>query len=306
MISIVIPFYNEEKNISLLHGRLVKTLINIGQDFEIIFVDDGSTDNTFAEMKKLHPITALKLNKNKGQTEALGAGIRASSGDLIITMDGDLENQPEDIPLLIEKMKEGFDVVSGWRKDRWKDNFVTRKIPSLIANKLINFISGTTLHDNGCQLRVFKKEVLSDIMFIGEIHRMLATHVSVQGAKVGEVEVSYKNRIHGESKYGLSRTFRVVLDVISMGFFQRYSKRPMHFFGYVGFISIALGALAAFWALYLKIYQHLDFDATPLPVVVAFFVLAGFQFILMGLLAEIVIRVNKVSSKDNVELYKSE
>ncbi|MBI2640544.1 MAG: glycosyltransferase family 2 protein [Candidatus Sungbacteria bacterium] len=290
MISVVVPFFNEEESVRELHARLFLTLRKVGKPFEIIFVDDGSRDGTFEEIKKLAPVRAFRLRVNSGQTAAFGCGIREARGDIIVTLDGDLENQPEDIPHLLEKLGKGYDVVAGWRKNRWSGEFFTRRMPSILANSLISRITGVRLHDHGSNLRVYKKQVFDGVEFRGEMHRMLAAYLGLHGAKVTEIPVSYVPRKFGKSKYGLSRTFKVLLDVLSLHFFRKYATRPMHFFGYAGFISMGLGFLAFLWALYLRIGEGIHFIRTPLPLVIAIFIVVGFQFILMGLLAEILTR----------------
>lgn len=292
MISVVVPFFNEKESIRELHGRLMGALRKSAADIEIIFVDDGSTDGTFDEIRILSPVQGFRFRKNAGQTAAFGCGISQAKGDIIVTMDGDLENAPEDIPLLLKKLEEGFDVVSGWRKNRWSGQF-TRRIPSILANKLISRVTGVRIHDHGCNLRVYRKEVFDGVLFRGEMHRMLAAYLGMRGARVGEVPVSYTPRKFGKSKYGLSRTFRVILDVIALHFFREYSSRPMHFFGYAGFFSLFLGAVAGGAALYLRFFEDVHLNRTPLPELVALFVIVGVQFILMGLLAELFLRSSR-------------
>lgn len=290
MISIVVPFYNEKESIRELHARIVSVLKNLGLPFEIIFVDDGSTDGTFGEVKKLKPIKAFRFQRNFGQTAAFGCGIDYAEGDIVVTMDGDLENLPEDIPHLLEKINQGYDVVSGWRQRRWAGHYMSRKLPSVLANKLISRMTGVRLHDHGCNLRAYRKEVFQGVVFRGEMHRMLAAYLGMHGAKVAEIPVASANRKYGASKYGLSRTFKVLLDVLAFYFFREYATRPMHFFGYTGFVSIGFGMLTFLFALGLRIFSGLHFNRTPLPELVAIFVVVGFQFILMGLLAEILTR----------------
>jgi len=253
-------------------------------------VDDGSTDGTFDEIKSLSPVRAFRFRQNAGQTAAFGCGIVNSRGDIVVTMDGDLENHPEDIPSLLEKLKEGYDVVAGWRQNRWQSQFFTRRLPSVLANKIISRVTGVRLNDHGCNLRAYRRIVFGDVSFHGEMHRMLAAYLGMRGAKIGEIPVSYSARKFGTSKYGLSRIFRVLLDVLSLHFFREYATRPMHFFGYVGFVSIGLGTLTFFAALYLRIFDGVHFSRTPLPILIAVFIVVGFQFILMGLLGEIIVR----------------
>jgi len=302
MISVVVPLYNERGSVRELHERLVTVLTSLGKPFEIIFVDDGSTDGTFEVVKELSPVCGLRLARNEGQTAAFGSGIERAKGDVVVTMDGDLENRPEDIPKLLKKLEEECDVAAGWRQGRWAGQFFTRRIPSQAANWLISRATGIRLHDHGCSLRAYKKAVFKDVRFIGEMHRMLAAHVGSRGARIVEVPVGHDPRRHGVSKYGLSRTFRVLLDVVAFYFFKRYARRPMHFFGYIGFVSIFLGGLVFLWALWYRLALEVHFNRTPLPILVAIFVVIGFQFILMGLLAETVMRKNGSGDLDSYDV----
>ncbi len=289
-ISVVVPFYNERESVRELHQRLLEALRSRGQSFELIFVDDGSRDGTYDEIRNLRPVRGFRFGRNLGQTAALGCGVAHAKGEVIITMDGDLENRPEDIPLLLTKLDEGYDVVAGWRKNRWSLQFILRKLPSLAANRLISWMTGMRLHDHGCNLRAYRAHVFRGIVFSGEMHRMLAAYLGMHGAKVAEIPVSYAPRKFGKSKYGLSRTFKVLLDVLWFYFSREYASRPLHFFGYTGFISIGLGLLAFLLMLYLRISQYAHFNQTPLPEFIALLMVVGFQFILMGLLAELLIR----------------
>lgn len=305
MISVVVPFYNEKESVAELHRRLVSVLERLGMPFEIIFVDDGSTDGTFDEIKKLAPVKAHRFARNRGQTAAFGQGIRAAQGDIVVTLDGDLENQPEDIPALIEKLDEGFDVVSGWRKNRWADQPFSRRTPSTIASWLISRATGVRLHDHGCNLRVYRRAVFDGVEFRGEMHRMLAAYLGLRGATVAEVPVQYVPRRYGVSKYGIGRIFKVILDVISLYFFREYARRPMHFFGYAGFISLALGFIVFLFMVYLRIIEQIHFIRTPLPVVVAVLAIIGIQFILMGLLAELILGSNtREPEHEGIERYE--
>lgn len=298
LISVVAPFFNERENVSELHVRLVNVLENIGAEYEMIFVDDSSTDGTFDAMKSLRPVTAIKLRKNSGQSAALAAGIRNAKGDVIVTIDGDLENYPEDMPAMVSKLMEGGDVVSGWRKDRWSNQVLFRKIPSIVANKLIAYVSGAKLHDFGCTLRAYRREILDQIKLKGEEHRLIAAYAHLVGARLVEMEVRYSPRKFGESKYGMMRIFKVLLDVLALIFFHRYSARPIHFFGGVGFISFFLAFIFFLDMLYRKYSVGESFIQTPLPVLVALCVMIGAQFILMGLLAEIFVRQRKGGPED--------
>jgi glycosyltransferase involved in cell wall biosynthesis len=308
MISVVVPFYNEEENVPELHKRLMEVLSGVKESFEIIFVDDGSQDKTFENIKKLSPVVGLRLNQNSGQTKALLTGLSRATGETIITIDGDLENDPKDIPLLLNKFKEGHDVVSGWRVDRWQGEFVTRKIPSLFANKIISYITGVRLHDNGSNFRIYKKSVFDGLRLHGDAHRMLLAYLASKGARFVEVPVTHNKRRFGKSKYGMTRTFKVILDVLALHFFNKYSSKPMHFFGFFGFGSFFVSGLVFLWSLYYRVFLEVHFNRTPLPILVALFALVGVIFILMGLLAEIFVRMsdNRDSLSDNSVLEEIE
>lgn len=291
MISVIVPFFNERESVGELHQLILGVMEKLGRPFEIILVDDGSKDGTFDEIKKLSKVRGFRFRRNFGQTAAFSCGIENAKGDIIVTLDGDLENHPSDILKLVLKLEEGFDVVAGWREGRWKESLLTRRIPSLLASRIISSVTGIKLHDHGCNLRAYRRQVFDGVAFNGEMHRMLAAYLGMNGAKVAEVPVAYTPRKFGRSKYGLSRTFKVLLDVLAFHFFRKYATRPMHFFGYAGFVSMGLGFLTFLWALFLRIWQGTHFNRTPLPELVAIFVVVGFQFILMGLLAEILIRL---------------
>lgn len=289
-ISVVVPFFNEEESVSELHRALLNAIVGTSKSFEIIFVDDGSKDATWQEIQKLQEVRMIRLRRNYGQTAALSVGIKEAQGDVIVTMDGDLENDPADVPRLLEKLEEGYDIVSGWRRDRWQDKFFTRRLPSAVANGLISFVTGVKLHDHGCQLKVYKASVLKQVQLTGDMHRMIAAYAARGGARIVELPVRFEPRKHGFSKYGFSRTFKVLLDILAFHFFYKYARRPMHFFGAIGFVSFFLAGISVAGALYLKLFEGTNFIRTPLPILIAIFVVVGFQFILMGLLAEIISR----------------
>jgi glycosyltransferase involved in cell wall biosynthesis len=234
---------------------------------------------------------------NAGQTAALRAGIDHASGEVLIPMDSDLENDPADIPRLLATLSEGYDVVSGWRKDRWQGSFVTRKLPSRIANTLISRITKTHLHDYGCTLKAYRAEVIKDTMLYGEMHRFIPAYASWRGARVTEIVVNHRPRKFGTSNYGLSRTFRVLLDLLLLRFLHRYMSRPIHFFGMAGFLSLGLGVLAGVVAVALRLVIHLSLISTPLPVLAALLIIVGVQFIGMGILAEMLMRIYYESQK---------
>lgn len=296
-ISIVIPIYNEAGNLNELFSRLKEVLNRDKLTYEIIAVNDGSYDNSWELLESYahsdKNIKAINFRRNYGQTAALAAGIAHSTGDVIIPIDADLENDPFDIPRLISKLDEGFDVVSGWRKDRWQNQLLARKIPSVLANKLISFASGVSLSDFGCTLKAYKREVLSGLNLYGDMHRFMAAHaVWNHNAKVAEIPVVYVPRKQGKSNYGLNRSWKVLLDLMTMKFMTGYANRPIHLFGLIGFISIILGVISGLVAVYLRFSttHQADFIQTPLPVIMAMFIIVGVLLVLMGLLAEILMR----------------
>ncbi|MBZ0186344.1 MAG: glycosyltransferase family 2 protein [Candidatus Obscuribacterales bacterium] len=292
-LSIVIPVYNEQDNVELLYEKLLFALTACGRTWEIIFIDDGSSDRSFAELEKLvaqdHRLKVVRFVRNYGQTAALAAGIDYARGRVIIPMDADLQNDPCDIPRLLDKMDEGYDVVSGWRKDR-QDELLTRLIPSWIANKIISVISEVPLHDYGCSLKAYRREVIKDVRLYGEMHRFVPIYATWQGARVAEIPVTHHARQYGTSKYGLSRTFKVVLDLITVKFMSSYFTKPIYVFGTAGMLSFAAAFFAVVWMLVLKYGYHTTFIETPLPVLICMFFMLGVQLILMGLIAEMLMR----------------
>ncbi|MEK7067225.1 MAG: glycosyltransferase family 2 protein [Patescibacteria group bacterium] len=295
MISIIFPIYNERENIKPLLKALRSVVDAIGEEYELLAIDDGSIDGSFEELseiaKEYKKLKLIHFARNFGQTAALSAGIQAAKGEILITIDSDLENDPADIPKLIAKLKnEKLDVVSGWRVNRWQGNFISRKLPSMVANYLISNIGGAKLHDYGCTLKVYRRKVISDIPLYGEMHRFMPAYAYLQGAKIGELPVSYTPRRFGKSKYGFSRTFRVVLDLLFMKFLVVYMSRPIHFFGGLGLGTFFLGLLAGGGALVLK-FMGTSFVRTPLPILSIFLILVGVQFIVTGIVAEILMRI---------------
>ncbi|MFP5238391.1 MAG: glycosyltransferase family 2 protein [Acidobacteriota bacterium] len=292
-LSIIIPLYNEEDNIAPLHARLQEVLGAMDTPYEIIMVDDGSKDGTAARLQELAQrdprVKVIHLRRNFGQTPAMMAGIDAAEGDILIPMDGDLQNDPADIPRLLAKLAEGYDVVSGWRKDR-QDHPLKRNLPSKVANFVISKISGVHLHDYGCSLKAYRKQIIKDVKLYGEMHRFIPIYATWQGAKVTEVGVTHHPRVHGVSKYGIDRTIKVILDLIVVKFLDTFAQKPMHLFGGFGLVSVFIAFLMFLLMLYLKIFADKSFIATPLPLVVTLFFLMGFMSIFMGLIAEILMR----------------
>jgi glycosyltransferase involved in cell wall biosynthesis len=291
-ISIVLPIFNEAKGIIMLFEKIQHVLVN--HDYEIVAVDDGSKDDSWEVMKNIaekdSKVKILRFRRNFGQTAAINAGIQHSDGDIVVLIDSDLENDPADILLLLNEMNQGYDVVSGWRKERWKGNFLTRKLPSLTANKIISKISGVHLHDYGCTLKAYKREVIKDVRLYGQMHRFIPVFCAWQGGKVTEVPVSYQPRMFGKSNYGLFRIYKVILDLILIKFLDKYMSRPIHFFGGAGILSILVSVFAFLLAGYFKITGQKDFVETPLPTMTAMFFIVGVLMILLGILAEILMR----------------
>ena len=307
MISIVIPIFNEEDNILKLSESITKNLSKI--NYEVIFINDGSTDNSEKKIqvviKKYSNFKLINLRRNYGQTAAMQAGFDHSKGEIIIPMDGDLQNDPKDIPMLIDKINEGYDVVSGWRKIRL-DKKYTRIIPSKIANMLISKISGIHLHDYGCTLKAYRKEILDEIKLYGEMHRFIPIYASWEGAKVTELAVSHHPRTAGKTKYGLSRIPRVILDLLVIRFFDKSLDRPIHLFGQFGLIMFLIAFLLSIFAVFLKIFMNTSFILTPLPLLVVFFAMSGLLCIFLGLVAEIQSRIYFESINRPVYLVRKE
>jgi glycosyltransferase involved in cell wall biosynthesis len=288
--SVIVPVYNEEPNVDELYTRLAGVLT--GSDTEFLFVDDGSTDGTYRRLRAITQrdprLRVVRFRRNFGQTAALSAGIDHARGEIIIPMDGDLQNDPQDIPRLLEKLAEGYDVVSGWRVDR-QDAF-HRRLPSMIANRLISWLSGVRLHDYGCSLKAYRRRVLQDVRLYGEMHRFVPIYASWQGARVTELPVAHYARTRGRSNYGIERTLKVVLDLIVVKFLSSYATKPIYIFGGFGLASLLLSLLSFALMVYYKLTGAKDFVQTPLPLVVVMFLLVGCLSVLLGLVAELTVR----------------
>ncbi len=288
-LSVIITLLNEEDNIAPLFDSIRKALVHY--DYELILIDDGSTDSTVSKIKALadHRTRLISFNRNYGQTAAMAAGIDHAHGDYIVTMDGDLQNDPSDIPAMLMKLKEeGWDVVAGNRKNR-KDGMLWRKIPSRIANRMIRNLTGVFIRDYGCTLKVFKREIALRLGLYGELHRFIPILAVLQGGKITDMDVKHHARIHGKSKYGIGRTLKVASDLMLMVFFQKYFRRPIHLFGPIGIISFAIGFAINFYMLVLKIMGQ-DIWGRPLLILGVSLVLAGIQFLTFGLIAELIMR----------------
>jgi glycosyltransferase involved in cell wall biosynthesis len=296
-LSIVLPIYNEAESLPHLLDELVPALERTGQTFEIICVDDGSQDGSFTELKKLRTqderVRIVRFRRNFGQTAAFAAGFDRAKGEVVITMDADLQNDPADIPRLLAKLEEGYDVVSGWRVDRWKEGatvLITRKLPSATANWLISTGTGVHLHDYGCTLKAYRREVVKSIKLYGDLHRFIPAIASYYGVSVAEVPVNYRSRRFGRSKYGLGRIIRVLLDLLTVRFLLSYSTRPIQIFGLMGFFCFALGVGVGIYLTFMKLVYEIDLAERPLLLLAILLVMIGVQFITMGLLGEMVVR----------------
>jgi len=292
-ISVFLPVFNEEPNLRPLHTKLSEALKTLERSAEIVYVDDGSSDGSLKilrEIAQLDPrVRVVALRRNYGQTAAMAAGIDAARGKVLIPMDADLQNDPADIARLLDKLDEGYDVVSGWRKNR-KDKMVTRKIPSMLANRLISWIGGVPLHDYGCSLKAYRRESLEDVRLYGEMHRFIPIYAAWAGARVTEIPVEHHARTMGKSKYGLSRTLKVVFDLMTIKFMASYQTKPIYVFGSFGLLAFAVSLLSGLYAVFLKVIHKADFVQTPLPVLSVVMFAVGVQFLLMGLLAEMLVR----------------
>src|ERR1700691_335204 len=299
--SIVVPFHNEEDNVTILYARLKQVMEQVGEEFELIFVDDGSRDRTYKLLEEIAAVDSrvmiVKLRRNFGQTSALAAGFDHSTGEYIIAMDGDLQHDPNDIPAFLEKLDEGYDVVSGWRKTRI-DNFILRRIPSSIANWVMARLSGVPIHDFGTTFKAYRREVIQNIPLYGEMHRFIPALASWYGASICEIPIKNVNRERGKSHYGISRTVRVFFDLLTIRFLLKYMTRPLHFFGTFGALGIFFGGATSLFLAGLKIFTNQAVMDThgPVFVVAGVLILAGIQMLAIGLLGELQVRHYHTSS----------
>jgi len=293
-LSLVIPVYNEEENIPLLYPAVTAALKNLSQSWEMVLVDDGSRDGSLAELEKMaaadpQRVRVVALRRNFGQTAAIAAGIDHSTGEIVIMMDADLQNDPADIPMMLQKLEEGYDVVSGWRKRR-QDQYLTRTLPSNLANGLISWVTGVQLHDYGCTLKVYRREVITGFRLYGEMHRFIPVYANSVGARIVEMPVNHHARRFGKAKYGLERTIKVILDLFTVKFLTSYASKPIYLFGGVGFAMFFISMVL--W-LYLFVRRVIFVEAignSPILITAAVILILGFQAILMGLLAELQVR----------------
>ncbi|OQX95494.1 hypothetical protein B6I21_05140 [candidate division KSB1 bacterium 4572_119] len=307
-ISIVVPIYNEEENVALLHESISNVMEKMNKRYEIIMVDDGSSDTTLTVLKQRQKndpyLKVIKFRGNFGQSAAMAAGFEAAQGKYVVAMDGDLQNDPEDIPMLLNKLEEGYDVVSGWRKNR-KDKLILRKVPSKIANRLICSVTGVELHDTGCSLKAFRREIIKRIRLYGELHRFIPALARLEGAKITEVVVNHHERKYGESKYNITRTFRVIMDLTSLNLFIKYLRNPLRFFGTLALFSLLLAGFTTVWAG--VVLAQNNFEPTSINILTTLIFLlmvTMFQFIFIGLLATLIVHTGKKKSFYLIESYQ--
>jgi glycosyltransferase involved in cell wall biosynthesis len=305
MLSVIVPVYNEVNNLGALHGKLLEVLNGLRDPSEVIYVDDGSTDGSFDVLREFAAqdakVKVIRLAKNFGQTLSIQAGVNHSKGDILIFIDADLQNDPADIPKLLRTMAEGFDMVSGWRKHR-KDPLFHKRIPSYIGNRLISLLFGIKLHDLGCTLKAYKRDVIMNIKLYGEMHRLLPLHVAMRGASLAEVEVSHNPRGAGKTHYGWSRILKVFLDLITIRFFETYATKPIYFFGGAGVCLLGIGT-AVGTAVVIRTVFFKGMWVSPLLFISLFSITMGVQFILMGLLAELIMRIYYKNHSEDIQAY---
>ncbi|HMQ03147.1 MAG TPA: glycosyltransferase family 2 protein [Pyrinomonadaceae bacterium] len=309
-LSLFLPVLDEEENLRPMYEKIKQALDALGRSAEVIFVDDGSTDRSLSILKEIAVedprVRVISLRRNYGQTAAMSAGIDAARGEILIPMDADLQNDPADIKRLLDKLDEGYDVVSGWRKNR-QDKLVSRKIPSQIANRVISWIGGVPLHDYGCSLKAYRREVIQDVKLYGEMHRFIPIYASWAGARVTEIPVDHHARTRGKSKYGISRTIKVIFDLMTIKFMASYQTKPIYVFGTFGMLAFLASIFAGLYAIFLKLANriglpqyHADFVETPLPVLCIVMFAISIQFFLMGLLAELLVRTYHESQDKSI------
>ncbi len=293
-LSVVIPLLNEADSIDKLYSELKEVIDQQHYDAEIIFVDDGSTDASLNKLEHLSAddkiVKVISFKRNYGQTPAMSAGIRHARGRIIVTMDADLQNDPHDIPAMLAMIEEGYELVSGWRKPR-RDGFFKRIFPSVTANYIISIVTGVKLHDFGCTLKAYKAEVIKDIKLYGEMHRFIPVYAAWTGTKITEYKTHHRQRLHGRSHYGFIRTIKVLLDLFTVKFLGNYSTRPIHLFGGSGFALMLTGVFIGTYVLYEKFYLHIFAYKNPLLLLAVFLFLIGFELLLIGLIAELIVRV---------------
>lgn len=308
MISIIVPVFNEQKNLPLLHEKLVAVMEAESKPFEILFINDGSVDESERVLNEIGQkddrCRIIHFSRNLGQTSALMAGVDHAKGEIIVPIDADLQNDPEDIPSLLKRLEEGCDVVSGWRKKR-KEPSLRRVILSKLANKLISLVSGVRLNDYGCTLKAYRSSLIKPVRLYGEMHRFIPIYVSWQGGTVAEIPVNHHPRMHGKSNYGMGRIFKVILDLIVIQFLAKYNTKPIYVFGAFGLFNLGISLLTFFYAVYLKLFFDVSFISTPLLLLVSLTFIMGTMCILMGLLAEMLVRIYYESQNKTSYLIKN-
>ena len=306
-VSIIVPVFNEEGNLRQLYKEIKAGMEGVDRDYEVLFVDDGSRDGSLGILLELNAadprVKVLSFRKNFGQTAAMSAGFDHAAGEVVITMDADLQNDPADIPMLLEKIEQGYDLVNGWRYDR-KDKWLSRRLPSIMANKLISWATDVKLNDYGCTLKAIRKEVVENITLYGELHRFIPAVASWMGVRIAEVKVNHRARLSGTSKYGISRVFRVLLDLITVKFLLSYSGRPIQFFGIPGLLCGSLGGLLALYLSFQKLVLGMPLGDRPLLLLAVLLIIVGIQFIVFGLLGELQIRTYHESLKKPIYFIK--
>ncbi|MDZ7841089.1 MAG: glycosyltransferase family 2 protein [Gammaproteobacteria bacterium] len=306
-ISVVVPVYNEVDNVERLYDEIDRSLRALERPYEVLFVDDGSSDGSLDKLRRIREsdetVKLISFRKNFGQTAALSAGFDHAEGEVVITLDADLQNDPADIPLLLKKIDEGYDLVSGWRFDR-KDKWFSRRLPSMLANRLISWATDVKLNDYGCTLKAIRKEVVKNITLYGELHRFIPAVASWMGVSIAEVKVNHRERVAGKSKYGISRVFRVLLDLITVKFLLSYSGRPIQFFGLPGLLCGSVGGLIAVYLAFQRLVLGLPIGDRPLLLLAILLIIVGIQFIVFGLLGELQIRTYHESLKKPIYFIK--
>jgi glycosyltransferase involved in cell wall biosynthesis len=306
-LSIVIPVFNEADSIDRLYSELKDVITGQRYDAEIIFVNDGSKDQSIDKLRRIasldSSVKVISFKRNYGQTPALSAGFKHANGQIIVTMDADLQNDPHDIPAMVSKIEEGYELVSGWRKPR-KDSFFRRILPSIIANYLIMVVTGIKLHDFGCTLKAYRADVIKGIKLYGEMHRFIPVYAAWTGASITEIRTHHRQRLYGKSHYGFIRTIKVVLDLLTVKFLGDFSTRPIHLFGGSGFFFMTAGSFIGIYVLYEKFYLHIFAYRNPLLLLAVFLFLIGFELVLIGLIAELIIRLYHESVSNPVYTIK--
>ncbi len=309
-VSIVVPLYNERDNLAPLHAEISRVMTGLGRSYEMLFVDDGSTDGSLDELRRIASVDShvrvIRLARNSGQTAALACGFAHCRGEIVVALDGDGENDPADIPRLLDRLAGGYDLVSGWRTARWKGSALSRRLPSIAANALISKITGVRLHDYGCTLKAYRGDLARELRLYGEMHRFVPAIAAEQGARIAEIEVNFRPRRSGSSKYGPGRILRTLLDLVTVKFLSGYSTRPIQVFGTIGFVLGALGSLWTAWLVFEKIVLGRNLGDRPALLLAVLLVVVGVQFVSIGLLGEMLARTYHESQGKQIYVIKEE